>query len=443
MRQTNSATVPAMKRVSHVTYHLTLAACLSLATALLGAETTQASTGTFIDRQAATDLRIVSYNVLWDRIFPDSFPTQAAKFERVFTALAPDILNLQEIGNPFCNDCIPGTAEDVRLLLNELAPIGGDGWHVHKGSDNVIASKFPLSLQATDTTPSGDRGQAIALVNLPDDQFPTDFYLLNNHYKCCGSPGGFEDDLRQRQSDAIVNWIRDARTPGGFVDLAPGTPIAVVGDLNIVGGLQPLETLIDGNIIDEGTYGNDASPDWDGTNFTDARPRHNGTGADDYTWRNDASPFAPGRLDYVIYSDSALDVGNQFVLNTAEMSAQELLATGLQTFDVTVDSFGVNYDHLPLVVDFRLFDFSTADFNFDRAVDASDLAAWQLGYGISSGATRADGDTDQDADVDGGDFLRWQRERTTNSRLFSTTVPEPSAAGLLFLAAGVLLVVLR
>ncbi len=198
----------------------------------------------------------------------------------------------------------------------------------------------------------------MALVDLPDAQFNTDFYIMNNHLKCCGSVGSEEDDKRQQQGDALINWMRDARTPGENVNLPADTPMVVTGDLNIVGGLQPLNTIVTGNIINEGTYGSDSPPDWDGSSLTDAHPLHNGSGPDDYTWRNNPSGFAPGRLDYIIYSDSVLDVGNKFVLNTVDMSAAERAATGLQEFDITVDLAGDEYDHLPVVVDFRMFDFA-------------------------------------------------------------------------------------
>ncbi|MCH8839068.1 MAG: endonuclease/exonuclease/phosphatase family protein [Planctomycetes bacterium] len=380
-------------------------------------------TDTFIDRQQATDLRVVSYNVLSDTIFPDNNPAQAAKFVRVVNALDPDILNLQEINR---------SAIDVVNLMNSIAPLSSGSWQAHQGRDNVIVSKFPLSMTETDTSPAGQREQAIALVDLPDEQFGADFYFMNNHYKCCGSVGSPEDNQRQQQSDAIVNWIRDARTPGGVVDLPPGTPIAVVGDLNIVGGPQPLNTLVDGNIIDESTYGSDSPPDWDGSFFTDAHPLHNGSGPDDYTWRNDNSSFDPGRLDYIIYSDSALDVGNQFVLNTVDMSAAELAATGLLQFDITVDLAGVVYDHLPVVVDFRVFDFADSDFNFDRLVDNVDLDIWETGYGTAGGAAHGEGDANGDAVVDGRDMLLWQLEHTGAGPLLAA-IPEPSSLALLLL----------
>lgn len=381
-----------------------------------------AQTRTFLDRQLPTDLRVVSYNVYWNTIFPSRNSTQAAKFERVVDALDPDILHLQEIST---------SQTSVLDLMNTIAPLAGGTWYTHQGGDNVIVSKYPLAMMQTNTTPSGERSQAIALVDLPDGIYATDFYFMNNHYRCCGDEAN--DPSRQRQSDAIVNWLRDARSPGESVDLPPGTPFAVVGDLNIVGGPQPLQTLIDGNIIDEATYGTDSPPDWDGSQLTDARPLHNVVEPEDYTWRNDHDIYDPGRLDFVIYSDSALDVGNQFVLNTVAMSPAELSATGLQQFDITLDDDGENYDHLPLVVDFRLFTFAPSDFNFSRSVDAMDLEVWNAGYGMSS-ASRSQGDADGNGDVDGRDFLLWQQQHMGPPPL-ATPVPEPATFALMIACA--------
>jgi hypothetical protein len=271
---------------------------------------------------------------------------------------------------------------------------------------------------------------AIGLVNLPDDQFPSDFYVMNNHYKCCGSNGSSEDLRRQQQSDANVAWLRDARNPGGSVNLAPGTPFAVVGDLNLVGGPGPLDTLLTGNISNEARYGVDSPPDWDGTLITDAAPVHNGTGSTNYTWRSSGST---SRLDYIIYSDSALDAGNKFVLNTVSMTGADRTATGLQQYDTAQGNSSTYFDHLPVVVDFRLFDFAEADFNYDRLVDDTDLAVWQNSYGMKTGATRLMGDANGDGDVDGRDFLVWQQQVAASAPEFAA-VPEPTGFVLFLLA---------
>lgn len=311
---------------------------------------------TFIHRDDPRSLRLLCYNVKWNSIFPDVSAERAAKFRRLIGAIRPDVIALQEIGthpnerdrasNPSRN------ADHVSALLNEIVPLpGGRGWHAFQGSDNVIACKYPLSLTARKLNPPGDRELAMALIDLPDDDFPADLYLLNNHYKCC-DPAQF-DGRRQRQSDAIVAWLRDATSSGGNLDLARGTGFIVAGDLNIVGSFQPVTTLLTGDIVDETTYGPDAQPDWDASALADAQPRHNQTGPGDWTWRDDNSQFAPGRLDFVIYSDSVLEVVESFALDTTTMTDADLQAAGLEKFDVTHDNVGREYDHLPLVVDFR------------------------------------------------------------------------------------------
>jgi hypothetical protein len=51
----------------------------------------------------------------------------------------------------------------------------------------------------------------------------------------------------------------------------------------------------------------------------------------------------------------------------------------------------------------------TADFNHDTHIDGLDLAAWRGGFGVAAGAQSTQGDADLDGDVDGADFLQWQR----------------------------------
>ena len=313
-------------------------------------------TGTFLDRAAGSEIRLVSYNVSWNSIFPAVNPRRAAKFAHIVQALDPDVLALQEIGMHPQERGRAGarkrTAQDVLELMAVVRPLpGGAVWHAWQGSDAVIVSRYPLKMTARAMNPPGERDLALALVDLPDDRFKCDLYVLDNHFKCCDATKN--DPLRQQQADALVAWLRDARTAGGNIDLPAGTPFVVAGDLNIVGGFQPVQTLVTGDIQDEARYGPDAAPDWDDTPLTDAHPRHNVTGPEDWTWRDDRSNFKPGRLDFVIYSDSVLEAVQTFALDTTSMSPDDLKAAGLETFDVCQDEVGQAYDHLPLVADFR------------------------------------------------------------------------------------------
>ena len=108
--------------------------------------------------------------------------------------------------------------------------------------------------------------------------------------------------------------------------------------------------MLDGNIIDEDTYGSDSPPDWDGSNLADSHPRHNAQLAD-YTWRADNSQYAPGRLDFVLYTDSVIREAKSFVLDTQDMNSADLATHGMLRQDCADAS-----DHLPLVVDFDFGD---------------------------------------------------------------------------------------
>jgi enterochelin esterase-like enzyme len=77
-----------------------------------------------------------------------------------------------------------------------------------------------------------------------------------------------------------------------------------------------------------------------------------------------------------------------------------------------------------------------ADFNDDGAVDYADLQLWKAGEGKATGALHRDGDADSDRDVDGADFLQWQRQVGAVQTLPATSiVPEPSAASLALVGA--------
>lgn len=297
----------------------------------------------FIARRQPDDLRMICYNVQ-HKILPSEDPSQAAKFARIVQSLEPDILALQEVS--------ASTTQAINLLNGILPNDEGPTWYAFLASTgDMILSKYPLSMTSMFTVPQGDKNLAMALIDLPDARFPNDLYLMNNHYKCCGADDN--DVRRQWQSDAMIAWMKNAREPGGIIDLPVGTAMSVVGDLNMVHSNQPGATLLNGDILDQSYYGPDSAPDWDGSMNADASPAHNDREPYDYTWRNDSSIYAPSRMDRVTWTDSVLESPHSYVLNTTLMSPGELAATGLDALDVTNDLAGIYFDHLPVVVDFR------------------------------------------------------------------------------------------
>ena len=146
----------------------------------------------------------------------------------------------------------------------------------------------------------------------------------------------------------VREFLHDARNPGGVVTLPTGTPFVLMGDLNLVGWRQQLDTILTGDIQDEGSYGPDSPPDWDGGPFAAVMSRHADARVA-YTWRNDYSTYYPGLLDWILYTDSALALHNHYVLETRTMMPATLSTYGLHYWD-TVDAS----DHAPRVADFVL-----------------------------------------------------------------------------------------
>jgi hypothetical protein len=71
------------------------------------------------------------------------------------------------------------------------------------------------------------------------------------------------------------------------------------------------------------------------------------------------------------------------------------------------------------------------DFDANAKVDIVDYASWSAGLGTISGALLADGDTDNDGDVDGADFLAFQRNfgydaLLVTSPAITAVVPDPA-----------------
>ena len=320
-----------------------------------------------IERQRPSDLRIVTHNVLNDSLFGG----YQDRFARQFIAVAPDIICFQEIYNH-------AASQTAALVESWLPAAPGEAWYAASVNDCQIVSRYEiLGSWAVD-------GNLAALLDTTP-AIGVEMLLFSAHPPCCDNDTG-----RQREIDHMMAFIRDAQAPGGVVDLAPGTAIHIAGDMNLVGYAQQLTTLLTGDIVYESSFGPDFAPDWDGTPLTNLISRQTELRMA-YTWRDDGSAYWPGHLDYHIYADSVLDVGNHFILYTPEMSPANLAAHGLQPADSTAS------DHLIFCADFHPAA-TTGDLDADGDVDLADLQRLLAAYGFCTGEDRYDAAADLDGD---------------------------------------------
>ncbi len=283
-----------------------------------------------INREDSLYLRIMNWNVYNDGIVD---PQRQQYYQRILQAINPDIIGFNEV--------FQSTAAQVRNVMNQMLPLpNGASWQAVKlDQGNVLVSKYPFN-QNWLVYP-GQRITA-SLINLPE-RFGKDVLVINCHYKCCG--GAANDATRQREADATVAFILDAKSPGGVIDLPDETPFVIIGDLNLVGDRQQLITLLTGEIINTSLFGQGGNPDWDDSDLMDIISQQTDKRTA-YSWRNDQSTFPPGRLDFQIYSNSVINIEKNFLLQTEVMSSERLNQYGLQQFDTRNAS-----DHFPKVVD--------------------------------------------------------------------------------------------
>lgn len=269
-----------------------------------------------IPARPAESLRVMTLNVL------KSGPvTRPDSFARLLNAVAPDVVLLEEWDD--------GDATSVQAWFTTLIKSDA-GWHVLKpaGSSVAIASRYPITqiggkvegVTKDDGTPHGVRYVA-GTVNSPIGAVA----VAAVHLKCCGSADSWEDQLRTRESKAIN---------ANFAAAAKDVKVRLIGgDFNLVGSRPPLDIMRSGL-------------DADASDLSIADPIVSGDHAM-YTWVDWNTAFTPGRLDYLLYSDSSAEVVRSFVIDTSRLSDAALNAAGLSRSDSQAT------DHRPVVVDVR------------------------------------------------------------------------------------------
>ncbi len=305
------------------------------------------TTGDFSKRDP-NHVRILCWNVHNNFIYTTA---DDGAYRRVIKAVNPDIIGFQEMEHSL-------TVAQINARLVSYFP--GSTWHTYLGkadggvdgvsNRNVISSRFPLSMTRQDTVPTSDiRGVCMAMIDLPNATYNKNLYLMVAHFKAGGEP--LDHQKRQEHADAIINWMRDARTAGGSINLPAGTPIIFTGDTNMAERgdappYHPRKTLLDGTIYDTARFGTSSPPDWDGTDNYDASPYDYNNGL---PWTHgSANPVS--RIDRFYYTDSVVHHTGGFVLNSRTMTAAARSAAG----GILVNDTSGASDHLPVVTDYAL-----------------------------------------------------------------------------------------
>lgn len=269
--------------------------------------------------KSAGSLRALSWNVEWEGPVKDPEP-----FARVLAAIAPDLLLLQEWKT---------SEADLAAWFSAHVP-SPQPWRVHTFPDLgvSIVSRLPLvPLTRERLMPDGEvegkRNSPIRFVGARVDAPWGPLICGSLHLKCCGGLDSIEDRQRQLQAQTIQKFL--ARAEAEVKDAT----VLVTGDFNLVGSHEPVDLIremldADGSaleIVDAYVAGGDAN----------------------YTWRDARSHFSPGRLDYALYSDAALEVEHGLVFDADRWSDASLQTIGVQHGDAGAS------DHRPLIVDLR------------------------------------------------------------------------------------------
>lgn len=283
-------------------------------------------------------LRLATYNVEYDQLFD---PERQDAFGRILGAVGADVLGLQEI--------YEHSAEETLAVIGSLLP---GSWHAAKvGVDLVAVSRYPI-LRTECIVYCDEIGSTGVFLLDTRPLWGRQTLLVLAHPPCCTGGDPPADAGRQHVLDATMAYLRDATSAAGErrrpgAGLERGTPILIAGDMNLVGDSQQLRTLVEGEIVDAASFGPTPARDWDGTALADLMPRHLDLPMT-FTWTREGR-FSPGRLDFIVYSDSVLRAERGFVLYTPAMTDAALEAHGLERADTTRAS-----DHLPVVGDFSL-----------------------------------------------------------------------------------------
>ncbi len=279
-----------------------------------------------IEKEDPEYLRILSWNTLYDGLFEAS---RLPHFENILSATGFDIIGFQEIYDH-------NGYETAQVISDIIPPATGTEYYYSNIEPDIICvSKYEI-LQSFAID-----GNGAFLIDLGEDYDNRQMLFISAHPPCCDN-----DVQRQEEIDAIMAFIRNAKEPGGMLELEENSPIVICGDMNLVGLNEQLNTLLTGDIKYEGMFGPDFDPDWDGSPLEDSKPSATSYPSS-FTWYDEGSAYSPGRLDLMIYTGSVMTLENTYSLFTPALSNDELTLYNLLSEDSPSAS-----DHQPVIADF-------------------------------------------------------------------------------------------
>jgi hypothetical protein len=174
----------------------------------------------------------------------------------------------------------------------------------------------------------------------------------------------------------------------------------------------------------------------------------------------DVGGLGPNQHDALVVEGTAM-LGGKLVINSVDLgdgvytpklgdaipvvSAAKGAGGEFQTFDLLPLGPGLSWHFNPGAVTAGLYVVANtpfeADFNFDGAVDGTDLAILRSHFGYAGSPFRSYGDANGDGAVDGADFVVWQRQVGSMAPVSpppAAAIPEPSAMALLAFAVAAL-----
>jgi len=289
-------------------------------------------------------VRVLSWNVSGD-----AFVSDPTAFAALIRQADPDVLLLDEV-SPSAD------AGKLRKALAGLRSGDAETWYIDFGRSGgrqrgVIASRVPLEalaeFGAVVPYPEAERDVILRRMSLAerldrdltmDDGIPVNgavlvtagrrlLLVITDLQSRGNDPGSWQEFRRQVEVREIRRLVRQV------LDRMPVDGVVLAGDINLVSTALPL-------VILTGPY---------------PRP-HSGLipvelyhrdGATSWTWDGTGTPFPSKPIDFQLYDSQALRVREGFILDTADLPAEEL-----ERFGLDAETSSRLSDHRPLVVEY-------------------------------------------------------------------------------------------